>query len=273
MTKKREKLSEAFDRVMLRSSNLKELAGLSYRQLNDWDSKGILPTERKDKAKWRTFGARSVLTLQICKEFRDKFGVPLEKLIFIKERILDDETNYFQHALELMAYFGVTVYLVTDLKNTFMVETDNELGILFQMGAFKGSDSANYLVIKLNPLINKMMIQVGVEPCETNDSYYNTVAKNREDTAVKNREEAEVLRLIRDKKYRQVLIRLKDGKIIRADAEEELTSAEMNRRDKDLLAIVKGSKYQTVTIKSHDGKIVRLSRSTPIKFDKGTEKS
>lgn len=258
---------------VLRANDVKEGMGLSYRQLNDWESKGILPAERKDKSKWRKFTTREVFVLMVCKAIRDKFGVPLEKLGFIKSFMLQDDADHFKYALEHMSLYGATIYLLTDLKTLFIMDTDLEIEDLFRMGMFGGSDEQSYLLIKMNPLINRMLKLVDIEPCETTDYLRDIMHQYRTETTVTNNQEMEILKLIRDKKYVQVSIHLKDGEIVRANADEELTDREIIKRDKNLLSIVKGSKYQTVTVKCHDGKIVRLNRSTPIKFDKGTEKS
>jgi hypothetical protein len=51
-------------------------AGLSYRQLNNWDLKGVLPNSRRKEAGWRTFSYREVFAIFVCSEIRTRFGVP-----------------------------------------------------------------------------------------------------------------------------------------------------------------------------------------------------
>jgi len=52
------------------AKDLKELADFTYRQLNDWDSKGLLPQNRKDKSNWRRFTPKEVFILMVCSELR-----------------------------------------------------------------------------------------------------------------------------------------------------------------------------------------------------------
>ena len=258
---------------VLRASDIRETVGLSYRQLNDWESKGVLPSKKRSKAGWRKFTPREVFVLMVCKEIRDKFGVPLEKLSFIKSVMLKSEANDAQDAVDLMNNFGMTIYLLTDLKETFIMDTDAEIEDLFRMGMFRGSDEQGYLLIKINPLINKLLSFKGIGPIDTSDKVYDFMHKLEQQTTANNRQEQKVLKLIREKKYKQVTIHLKDGEIIRASTEEELSEKKRDKPDKELLAIIKDQEYQSISLKVHDGKIVRLKRTTPIKLDTGTEKS
>ena len=258
---------------VLRASDIRETVGLSYRQLNDWESKGVLPSKKRSKAGWRKFTPRELFVLMVCKEIRDKFGVPLEKLSFIKSFMLKKEANHFQYAIEFMCNVGMTIYLLTDLKETFIMDTDAEIEDLFRMGMFRGSDEQGYLLIKINPLINKLLSFKGVGPIDTSDEVYDLMRKTKQQATANNRQEQKVLKLIREKKYKQVTIHLKDGEIIRASTEEELSEKKRDKPDKELLAIIKDQEYQSISLKVHDGKIVRLKRTTPIKLDTGTEKS
>ncbi len=258
---------------VLRASDIRETVGLSYRQLNDWESKGVLPSKKRSKAGWRKFTPRELFVLMVCKEIRDKFGVPLEKLSFIKSVMLKSEANDAQDAVDLMNNYGMTIYLLTDLKETFIMDTDAEIEDLFRMGMFRGSDEQGYLLIKINPLINKLLSFKGVGPIDTSDEVYDLMRKTKQQATANNRQEQKVLKLIREKKYKQVTIHLKDGEIIRASTEEELSEKKRDKPDKELLAIIKDQEYQSISLKVHDGKIVRLKRTTPIKLDTGTEKS
>ncbi len=258
---------------VLRASDIRETVGLSYRQLNDWESKGVLPSKKRSKAGWRKFTPRELFVLMVCKEIRDKFGVPLEKLSFIKSVMLVSDANIAQDAVDLMNNFGMTIYLLTDLKETFIMDTDAEIEDLFRMGMFRGSDEQGYLLIKINPLINKLLSFKGVGPIDTSDEVYDLMRKTKQQATANNRQEQKVLKLIREKKYKQVTIHLKDGEIIRASTEEELSEKKRDKPDKELLAIIKDQEYQSISLKVHDGKIVRLKRTTPIKLDTGTEKS
>lgn len=65
----------------LRANDLLKIAGLTYRQLNDWDKRaGILSSDRSSKAGWRRFTGDEALALCICAKLRNQFSIPLDKL-------------------------------------------------------------------------------------------------------------------------------------------------------------------------------------------------
>jgi len=263
----------AMHKKVLRASDIKEKAGLSYRQLNDWDSKGVLPSKERNKAGWRKFTPSEVFIILLCKEIRDKFGVPLDKLSYIKSFMLQKDANHFKYALECMRNFGLTIYLLTDLKETFIMDTDIEIQDLFAMGMFRGSGEESFLLVKINPLINKLLGIKGIDPIMPSDDVYDSMHELNQQVTARNKQEQKILKLIREKKYTQVKIHMKDGEIIRASTEEEMSDSRKNKQDKELLKIIKEKEYQSISLKIHDGKIVRLSRVTPIKIDAGTENS
>ena len=63
----------------LRAADLRVLAGLTYRQLNDWERRGVLPHERSDQSKWRRLSAWQAMGLTIIAELHSRFGIPLSK--------------------------------------------------------------------------------------------------------------------------------------------------------------------------------------------------
>jgi len=111
MANKKVNANKIFDEKNLRSADLKKSTGLTYRQIHDWQSKGVLPDKRKDKKKWKTFSAKEVFAMIVCKEIRNKFGVPLEALNFVKSFMLKEEANYLKYAFEMMLNYGFTIYL------------------------------------------------------------------------------------------------------------------------------------------------------------------
>lgn len=141
----------------LTASAVRDAAGLSYRQLNDWDAKGVLPESREKEGEWRKFSPRDVFVLMVLAEIRKHFGVPLESLSWVKSFMLQEGANHFQAAVEIMGTLGVSVFIVTDLKKTFFMDPDVEIGKLIQLGMYRGNEPAHFLAIKVNPLVNRLL--------------------------------------------------------------------------------------------------------------------
>ena len=64
----------------LKASDVLTLAGLTYRQLHDWERRaGIIDSERASAEGWRKFTFEEVVALAICVRLRDHFSLPLER--------------------------------------------------------------------------------------------------------------------------------------------------------------------------------------------------
>ena len=64
-----------------KASDLLKLAGLTYRQLNDWEERaGIMSSGRATSAGWRRFSLEEVMALAICTAVRRQLSIPLENL-------------------------------------------------------------------------------------------------------------------------------------------------------------------------------------------------
>src|SRR5207244_479409 len=119
------------------SGDAKKLAGLSYRQLNDWDSRGAVPGGREGENGWRRFSPRDLFALMVGSEIRSRFGVPVESLRWVMQcMVQNDGRDHFRAAVELMR-LGLAVFLLTDFKATFVMDSDLEFEEMFQLGYFR----------------------------------------------------------------------------------------------------------------------------------------
>ena len=99
---------------ILTAGDLRRASDLSYRQMNDWDSKGALPGRRANKRDWRRFTPREVFAVAVLCELRKRFGVPLEKLTYVREFMLQPGADHLRAATRLMNQPGMGVCLLTD---------------------------------------------------------------------------------------------------------------------------------------------------------------
>jgi len=253
------------DEKSLRSSDLKENAGMTYRQINDWQEKGLLPDERKSNKKWRKFTPKEFFVILICKEIRDKFGVSLESLNYIRRIMLKEEANHFRYALQ-MCSFGFAVVLITDLKENFILDSDLEIEYLNSYGFFRSDEIDSYLSIKINPLINKMLKIKNLPELKIKNELYESVIKSTINAKISD-QEREVIDLIRNESFKKVTVHLRDGNMLQIDTEEELLD-ESNRMDShDLMDIIDSNEFQSITIQKQNDQIVRINRKIPRKVN------
>ncbi len=254
----------------LRAGDIASSIGLSYRQLNDWDSKGILPSKRKEGTAWRRFTLREAFVLMVCKEIRASFGVPLESLSFIKNFMLQEGVDHFNVALAMMQK-GLSVHLLTDLKETYILDTDLEFIDLFDHGFFRSDEPSHYIFLNINPLINRMLPILGRNPISIDEALYKKSYVSQAETLNYTEKEKELVRIIRNKEYTRVIAHLDGGQLIRIDTEEEITDKFKHEQEQAILKLIKEKKYQSISVHVADGNIVRASRKTPIKYAKATE--
>ena len=260
------------DEIIFKASDAKK-AGISYRQLNDWESKGALPTQRDREAGWRRFSARELFVLLICRTLRQNFGVPVEKLTFITSFMLQKNNDHFGYALGMIQRIGFNFYILTDLQETFMMDCDMEIMDLFRLGFFKSDSSNNYLLIHVNPIINQVLALKEIPPLKTDETIYDRIRDFEHQKTAHDVNELEVLKLLRTKRFSKVIVHTTDGKIEQADTEEEVPPAVWDTKCDAIIKLVKEKKYQTLTIQVRDGKLVRLNRKSPIKFGHPQKKS
>ena len=123
---------------------------MTYRQLNDWDSKGALPNQREQSNGWRKFDPRQLFVVLVCSEIRKQFGVPVEKLAWLQKFMLQNDANHFSAAVEMMR-LGLAVLILTDLSDQFEMDSDREIGRLLNFGYCRRDESQSYVLLLVNP--------------------------------------------------------------------------------------------------------------------------
>ena len=101
---------------------MRAVGGISYRQLNDWDSKGALPTQRVRGSGWRKFDSRQLFVILVLAEIRNQFGVSIEKLAWLQKFMLQDGANHFLAAVEMMRLGLAVVLFLPDLQRAIRNE-------------------------------------------------------------------------------------------------------------------------------------------------------
>ena len=255
----------------LTASDLQKAAGMSYRQLNSWDEKGAIPSHREEEGVWRKFNPNDFFTILISKELRDRFGVSFESIRKLQDRFEKDNYNNFEHTIKCIGPLGYTACLFTDFEEQFIIDQDIEIANYIRAGLLRQKNAKDYIILRLNPLVNKIFELLQMPPLPDGDEWYKKLFELQGKTVVKNDAEFHLLSLVRSKDFRSITVHLKDGRIYQTDTYEEL--GEKVDETNDLMKIIKEKQYQSVSIDLADGEVIRISRKSPIKFNKTTEKS
>ncbi len=249
----------------MRAADVQKAAGLSYRQLNDWDAKGAVPGEREAEGKWRKFTPRAVFTLMVCAALRRQFGAPVEALKFVQSSMMQEKANHLRAATEMMR-LGVRVWLLTDCKTTFIMDNDIEFGEMFECGLLRKERAPGFYLLAIDPIVGRLVAAMK-EPIDVTPvmDLYAVVAEGRSVLGRHSQREREVLDLMRDPNHEGVNVTVKDGRVVKASAKKgayanpgrELTEAEV-------LAMLRGDDFQTVTVKKHGGRYVSAESNIPV---------
>ncbi len=245
--------------------DLKAIGGVSYRQQNDWATKGILASEREGEYGWRRFEPRDFFAALVCSTLRRRFGTSAEDIRWVQSFMTQGTTSHLAGAVTLMEG-GLNVFLMTDLRTTLVVDSDIELSELFALGSFRGDEDQAFLFLKLNPLINRIMATFD-EPIafKVNPEFYTGVRQARLLMEL-SPQEITVLELLQDRSYRSITLHLKDGTAIRAEAQSELAIKDGEDPHTLIRNALKSHSYQSITVTQIDGKVKVIKQSRSIKL-------
>jgi hypothetical protein len=246
----------------LTAGDVKNATGMSYRQLNDWDSKGALPGQREQEAGWRKFTPREIFAIMVCREIRSRFGTSLESLRWVQNFMLQDGADHLHAALDIMR-FGFAVFILTDLKKTFVMDSDIEFDDLFHYGYLRGSEDQAYVFIQVNHLVNRLLACLKTPVAlRIHDRNYEVVRQARAEIIAHSAQEIAVIRAIRHGEYRRVILTKKNDEDMVLEVEQELPASETAKAD--VTALLNEHEYQTVTVSRAGGKNVRVKRTLPL---------
>lgn len=194
--------------------DLLTLANLTYRQLNDWDSKGVLPAQPKRGRGWRKFTVKEVFAVMVCAEIREKFGLPLERLRWLKGRMLLGRYEIYRASRAIMESAGFPTYLLSDLSSFMVMGGTVSFARTFQEGGIVGKAFNSSVLLYLNPLVNRLLAyEEGGEPIPDHGRGYSHPSWNH--GIIRTPLEREVLDKLREGEVREVVVTLSDGREIK----------------------------------------------------------
>lgn len=249
------------DTQVFTAGDVKNAAGMSYRQINTWDTHGNLPNQRDEGPTWRKFSAREIFIIMVCKEIRERFGTPLESLRFVRDFMLRDGADHLQAAVDIMRH-GFAVFILTDLKNTFVMDSDLEFEDRFHYGYLRACESQGYVFIQVNHLVNRLL-ECLKKPAalHIHDKVYEAVREARAEPIVRNEDELAIIRALRAGDYKRVTLTKKNDEEMLLEVEQDLSGSEAA---KDINTVIGEHDFQTLTVSRHARKNVRVRRTLPI---------
>lgn len=241
------------------SRDLRDAAGLTPRQQNDWDGRGLLPHERDGEEGWRRYTPREIFALMVCAEIRRQYGTPVERLKWVQRFMLKKDANHFEAAVWLMSGLGVGVWLCTDLEDTFVMDSELEFVDLWRTGFFGAERERALVFVPVNPLVNRLLscLKDPVE-LEPHGRGYEIMRDEETRHRARTAEEVLVLELIRKKEVDTVEVVSPGGEV------ETIRTTTHHDPSTDILKLLE-EPYQRLTVVKKDGNKVRIEQALTIK--------
>ena len=238
------------------------MAGLSARQQNDWDNRGMLPHKRQGEEGWRRYTAREIFVLMVCAEIRRRYGTPVERLRWVQQFMLAEGANHLEAAMELIVTLGVGVWLCTDLEETFAMDSELEFVDMWRSGYFGAEREKAFVFVPVNGIVNRMLSHLE-KPIELppHGRGYEIMRMLDGIHRARSPEEVLVLDLIRREDIDTVEVISPSGHVetIRSTAKHDPAASIEQLLDQP---------YQQLTIVTRGGKTVHIEQEITIKPDK-----
>ena len=145
--------------------DVKKITGLSRRQLSEWDSKGLLLTQKRDSQNaWRRFSGANTIQLAVLSELR-KMGLSPIDLRELAIWMRDREMEMMKYIREKISR-GSIVFLSSNLKDRFFIHSNESEDIqeMIMLAYQKSGDNKIVLQINLNNIVNGILEELNEKP-------------------------------------------------------------------------------------------------------------
>jgi hypothetical protein len=179
--------------------------------------------------------------------FRKSFGVPDDRIAWLREYMLRPTADHFQYALK-RALDGMVVILITDLRAVFHMETDIDLEERLYLAYFRHDEPEAYFFLKVNPLVNQVLACTNSPtPLPITDEKYALIRKGESLSRTSTLEEMQALAILRLAGNRSVKFEFSaKGDLVRAIIERH------HPADTDLNALKEQEPFQSLEWKIRD---------------------
>ncbi len=247
------------------SKDAREKAGLSYRQLNDWESRGALPPGgRESERGWRRFSPKELFALMVCAEVRERYGIPVEKVRYVLECMMREDADHFQAALELMS-FGLNIFLLTDFKETFVMDSDLEFEDYMTYGYFRADRPQAYIFMRLNDIAARLLESPDKVKSSIADGLYAVKMESRAAITVKNQPEIDLLQALRSGNFDHVSVKVKNGDIRVISLEGDVPKNDVSEQA-DGVRVKSENEFETFEVSKAGGQVIKARRKLPKKY-------
>ena len=144
------------DEAIFKASDVKDASGLTYRQLNDWEERGVLPESKDRGSKWRKYNLHDLFIITVLAQLKSQFNTPTEKLKFIKDRMTKEGISRLNALMVHLTLADVSEWLLTDFEETYLIDSELKIKEMFSRGYFHSEEHVAYVLLNVTPLIQML---------------------------------------------------------------------------------------------------------------------
>jgi DNA-binding transcriptional MerR regulator len=219
----------------------------SYRQINSLDDNNVLEDTRETKNNWRKFSFKELIFLSIIKELRG-YG-------FKSEQIKKLSNVFFGEKTKEQTDFAIGIVFIK-LKITLLIDNKNNISFydFMAMEMFFSKEHKSFININLNEIVSEIWEKMGKKKISYKN--YNDIIMESLAERTFNYKEAEIIKIIRDRNYKNIIINKKEGSdadsfIIKADGKRGLTEDE-------IVKMIREKDFGDIEIVKRNGNIVNV---------------
>jgi DNA-binding transcriptional MerR regulator len=247
--------------------------GVSYRWITFWDERGLLPSVT-EKRKWRKFSFVEYVWLKMIIELR-KYNISLDIISRLKDSLFESSSaiEYFDSP-ELLEEMLLRIAPDNQKEAVKQILADKEKiyteiqqitheGVYIPFKEFYFEDF--YKNNDFREFIHKSYISISITEIVSDFIKENDLEMLEGKLTILTDQEAQIIDLIRQRKYKSLKVRFDDDKEI---SMVEATSAETPDIEKRLIDMIMKNGYQEIVLKTERGKLVNCENTRKIKLKK-----
>lgn len=138
------------------AKEVRALAGLTFKNLADWDAKGLLFSgARSSGGGWRRFGYDDLFVLMIAAHLRLRFSVPLDQLRWVRGAMEKRAGDDLRRGLRLLAE-REEILLLTDLRQHLHIDRQVRIAAMVRRGLLRAGKTDSAILVNITPLLEKI---------------------------------------------------------------------------------------------------------------------
>lgn len=230
---------------------------LTYRKINDWDSKGLISAHRDTKnTGWRKFSCEDILVLLIISDLKN-FGLSNERIKdFLKIIKIQNPNKDLIHHFEL-AIRGVRIfYHISPNDNTILFydrkKTPHEL-----LSIFDTLSSSPAIILPFNKYLNPIFDYLKAKNISTLNPVINQLMNFIEEERI-----SAIIEFIKKGAFDELTIK-------KSETNQLIIKSKNYRRGnfdkKEILKIIDDKDFQTIHLSISNGQILTVTQDASVK--------